>query len=147
MIINHCPGVNKVDYNAKNQVTNFGLGVQYALIRRPFLEYDRTKDKIIKNIKKVLISFGGSSPINLVKNILLSIMKVESIDEIHLLGNSPIQFKDFALDERVVFHNGLDENEVFELMKSIELAIVPSSTISIELASLGIPMVLGYFCR
>jgi len=145
LVINHCPGTKVEDYQVKNQSTRFGLGVNYALIRKPFVEFDRSKERVIDQIKNVLISFGGSSPMHITRQTLLSVMKIRSVDEIHILGNSLIDFQGMEMDDRVIFHKDLNENEVFELMNSVDLAIVPSSTISIELASLGIPMILGYF--
>jgi spore coat polysaccharide biosynthesis predicted glycosyltransferase SpsG len=145
LVINHCPGTKVLDYQAANQSIRFGLGVNYALIRKPFVEFDRSKERIINQMKKILISFGGSSPMHIAQQTLLSVMKIKGVEEIHLLGNSSSDFVDSQIDERVMFHKDLDENEVFELMNSIDLAIVPASTISIELASIGIPMILGYF--
>lgn len=146
VIINHCPGTLDDEYQTENNV-QLALGLDYALLRKPFVLFDKQGRRRIEKIEKVLISFGGSNPNGFSVKSVDSIFANEFIKEIHVLGGDPEEIEPFKKrgGTRVQLHNGLSGEEIFSLMQTMDLAVVPSSTISVELARLGVPMILGYF--
>lgn len=146
LVINHSPGIKISDYKTE-KYTKLALGLKYALLRKSYIEFDRTKVLSKNGINNIFISFGGSD-INdfsfLVTKEVLSLDFVETINVV--LG---VAYKNKTIfdvnSSKLKIHKNLSEHEIFKLMKDTDLAIVPASTTSIELASLGIPMILGYF--
>ena len=146
LVINHSPEINESDYE-KEDYTDLALGLNYALLRKPFIKFERKKVKIRKEIKNIFVSFGGTDINDFSFATVNEINKLEFVDKINVvLGAAYKHKKIFKLrNSKIKFHKNITGTEVFIIMKDADLAIVPASTISIELASLGIPIILGYF--
>ena len=146
MVINHSPGAKEVDYRHE-EYTKFALGLCYALLRKPFISFDRSKIRHRKEIKNVFISFGGADINDLSFATVNEINKLEFIEEINVVIGAAYKHDEIfkLLNSKIKIYKNITSNEVFMIMKKTDLAIVPASTISIELASLGVPMILGYF--
>ncbi len=146
IVVNHSPGINKSDYLTENY-TKLALGLKYALLRKLFAKFNRKVIKHRDEIKNVFILFGGVDNHDFSFKTTKEVIKSNNIREVNVVLGAAYQGKAiFDLeDSRISIHNNLSEQEVFELMKGSDLAIVPASTTSIELASLGIPMILGYY--
>ncbi len=146
LVINHCPGVKESDYKIE-EGTKLALGLNFALLRKSFIEFNRNKAIKSKKIENIFISFGGADSYDFSYKVAKEVLKLDFIKTINIvLGAAYKNNTIFSLeDTRLKIVNNLSEVEVFKLMKSIDLAIVPASNTSIELASLGIPMILGYF--
>ncbi len=146
LVINHSPGVVESDYK-KEKYTDLALGLKYALLRKSFIEFDRTKIPVKNKVNTVFISFGGADSNDFSFLTVKEVMDLESIRNINVvLGAANKNSNIFKLESsKLKIHKNLSEQDIFKLMREADLAIVPSSTTSIELASLGIPMILGYF--
>ena len=146
LVINHSPGIKESDYEI-SKYTELALGLNYALLRKPFIEVDRKELKKKKSIKNLFISFGGADTHDFSLTAVNEVLKSDFIDTINIVLGAAYKNKTiFNLNNsKLKIHKNLTEQEVFKLMKDTDLAIVPASTTSIELASLGIPMILGYF--
>ena len=146
LVINHSPRVKESDYK-KEAYTNLAIGLDYALLRKSFVDYKRSAEKARNNIKNIFVSFGGADPSDFSFKTVNSLLKIDFIENINVLvgaayrGNSIFKIK----NSKINIYRNISENEVFNLMKNLDLAIVPASTTSIELASLNIPMLLGYY--
>ena len=145
LVINHSPGIKESDYK-KEDYTDLALGLNYALLRKPFIEFGRNEVKIRKEIKNVFVSFGGADINDFSFSTVNEINKLEFLDEINVvIGAAYKHDAIFKLrNSKIKIHKNITSTEVFMIMKDADLAIVPASTISIELASLGVPMILGY---
>ncbi len=146
VVINHCPGIMKSHYQTSMH-TKLALGLGFSLLRQSFLEFDSKSRKKISAIQSILVSFGGSNPGGFSFKSVEQLLKLKELKEIHLLGGSPQDFSSLEKEgsPKLLVHSFLNEKQVFNLMKSVDLAIVPSSTGSLELAALNTPMILGYF--
>lgn len=146
LVINHCPGIVKEQYITASY-TELAIGLSYSLIRPSFANFNRKGVQPRNGIKNVLISFGGADPLDFTFKALDHLVKESEWDIFDvIIGGAYPHKKIFKLtDNRIRFHKNLSEIEIFEVMKSTDIAITPASTTSIELASLGVPMVLGYF--
>ena len=146
LVINHSPGAKESDYKTE-EYTKLALGLKYALLRKSFSNFNRELINKRGTIKNVFISFGGADNNDFSYKTAIEILKPHNKRDVNIVLGAAYNGKDiFKLaDSRIHIHNNLSEQEVFDLMKDTDLAIVPASTISIELASLGVPMILGYY--
>lgn len=146
VVINHSPGVAKSDYKTEIY-TKLALGLKYALLRKSFIDIDRDELKPKKEVKNIFVSFGGADPNDFSFVAAKELVEINSINIVNVVLGAAYQATEiFKLkSSKLKIHQQISGNEMFELMKSSDLSIVPASTTSIELASLGIPMMLGYF--
>ena len=146
LVINHSPGVKAGDYKTA-AYTKLALGLNYALLRKSFIEFNRKKAKQNSKIKNIFISFGGADKHDFSLMATQEVLKLDFVQSINVVLGAAYKNKIiFDLkSSKLKIHQNLSEHEVFKLMNKSDLAIVPASTTSIELASLGVPMILGYF--
>jgi len=146
LVINHSPNAQKSNYKCE-YYTKLALGLEYALLRKRFINFDRNKIKSKNKIETIFISFGGADTHDFTHKSAQALLKISSIKKINIVLGAA--YKNKAVLEirspKIHIHNNLQEQNIFNLMKDTDLAITSASTTSIELASLGTPMILGYF--
>ena len=148
LIINHSPVVTPQDYNAQ-PYTQFALGLKYSLLRPSFLKQVKKK-RIIEKIETLMICFGGSDPKKLTESTLEVAIKYHQFKKIVVVtGVSYRSTKSFEhvlkSEVRIIHHNDLSEQEMLNTMLETDLAVVPSSTILLELFAVGVPAITGYY--
>ena len=131
--------------------TRLRLGFDYALLRKQFLTGNhRKKDS---EFKRVLLAFGGADINNLTYRILSDLLIIDIIETIDIVvGNA---FKNLAeLNKKVANSSGtklitvykdLDSATLVEIIRRIDFAIVPASTILLEILSQDVPVITGYY--
>ena len=131
-------------YEKKNNLDNFFWGSKYYFLRDEFL-YTQSND-INKEVKNILITFGGTDPLNLTKK-TYDIVKKNNNEKINynfLLGMGYFDFDGIEEDSRK--HKNInifkDVKFVSKLMKKNDLAISSQGRTMYELASLNIPSIL-----
>lgn len=146
LVINHSPGIRHSDYITE-KYTKLALGLEFALLRNSFVQFERSKIKPPNEIKNIFISFGGADPKGFSFQVSKEILNIKNIETINIVLGAAYQEEIlYSLDDkRIKIHKNLSEHEIFTLMKRNDLGIVPASTTCLELASLGIPMFLGYY--
>jgi len=147
VILNQAEGVSENDYHTKIK-TRFCLGPKYALLRRPFLEAARNKNRNFEKITSAFLSFGGADADNITYKVLRTLVRFEQLENIHVLTSSVNKNisawkAEFEKDARVHFHQDLNSEEVCELMKTCGLALSPSSSLSLELCAVGLVLITG----
>lgn len=147
LIINHSPSVKSEDYNAQSY-TRFALGLDHALLRPSFLEA-AGKERVIRDVETAFICFGGSDPNNITKKCLEVLLKINMFTRITVVlgaANQNVEsIKDLA--ERipqVELHSSLKSDEMLDLLKKTELAIVPASGMLLETLAAGSIPFLGF---
>lgn len=148
LIINHLPGANPQDYKAQ-EYTNFALGLEYALLRPPFLEYHK-KDRKINFIRSVFICFGGSDIKNLTQEVLQTVTGLDEITEIKVVIGHAYKYTDLLedivlSDKRISLFRSLSDDKMLDLMNKCDLAIVPASGILYEVISTNTPVITGKY--
>lgn len=151
-IINHAPNLSPSVYS-KEKKTQLYLGLNYALLRKPFQEIAR-KDRQINKIETLFICFGGADFNNLtykaIENIALK--NTTSLKKINVvIGSANIFAQD--LEELIKkikgtainIYKNLSANEMVSLMRDSHLAIVPASSILYETIAVGMPIISGYY--
>jgi len=153
VVINHALGTKKEDYSVESY-TKLYLGLDYVLLRRPFL--DAIKQRVaVSNTNDIFIAFGGSDfnnhTLKAIKAVSENSIGVE-IDSIYAaLGGANQHVNEIKkyIDEsgkgNIYLKKDLSSDEICNLIQACRLAIVPASTLSIEVLSLRIPMVCGYY--
>lgn len=149
-VINHAPGILPAAYSLARH-TRLYLGLNYSLIRKPFLQAAQAT-RTIDKIENIFICFGGADPHNLSLKVLKGICgKVAGISSIHLVLGSAhrseqiIQHFAHSCKENIQIHKNLSAVQMAQLMRKNDLAIVPASSILHEVTAVKMPVLSGYY--
>ena len=152
VVINHAPGINNDKYVVE-PYTQLCLGLDYALIRKPFRdEINKTNRSLINRIKSVFVCFGGADNMNLTEktiDVLLHNGNVKKIFAVIGDANKQVEkLKNIFKDSRIVsILYDLSSEEMIRIIKKSDLAIVPSSSVLLEIFSIGTPVITGFFVK
>lgn len=141
-VINHSLGIKESDYS-KEEYTQLYLGLEYALLRLPFIEAcKKTISRKKRNRIKVFVSFGGADKYGIAERISSELNKLDAIEEVFLV--SP-HSTNIVLGGKISCLSGLSAEQMKEILFHCDLAIIPSSTIMKEAIACGIDIIGGYF--
>ena len=149
VIVNQSGKVSLQDYKVENDLM-LCSGYDYLLLRSPFLKAAQTKKRKEDN-GVVFICFGGADVHNITMKSAKAALLNSRVKGIEIVVSSTYRFHEELEKLKEVsgkpmrIHMQLNENEMCELMKQCSLAIAPSSSISLELCSVGIGLVSGYY--
>ncbi|WP_051203351.1 UDP-2,4-diacetamido-2,4,6-trideoxy-beta-L-altropyranose hydrolase [Hugenholtzia roseola] len=155
VVINHAGGVSEKEYSCE-PYTKLCLGLDYALLRRPFLEAAQKLaaegGRKIEKIEKVLICFGGSDIHNLSLQAAKATWESPKFKEIHVVLGSAFAFyqdlRTFVEDKPAIYlHQNLSAQAMCDLMLHCHLAIVPASGIAYEVTATGMYMITGWYAE
>lgn len=143
LVINHAPGVTQDDYVAM-PYTKFAFGSEYALLRPSFLEA-ASINRTINAVDTLLICFGGSD----IKNITLAVLKrallKKQFKKIIVVTGPAYQYESELapfINESVEYYHSVGEETMVRLMLEADIAIVPSSSVLLEVIACGtIPII------
>ena len=147
VVINHGPGLTEDQFSVE-YYTKLCLGLDYALLRKPFLNVAQHKRT---EVKKCLVCIGGADKYNITSKILNLLEGNVNIDTIDVIIGSSFLFKtelENSIDcskKEVNLYSGLSPNEMLDRMKSADFGIFPASSISLEAISVGLPFMVGYY--
>ncbi len=148
LIINHTPLTRKEDYYTISNETKYAFGLEYALLRAPFL--DASKMERCTDDKAYFVCFGGSDYNNLSLQVLKVLDKLPELQKVNIVTGAAHQNKEEVeafCNERSNFHHysSLSAEEMVQVMQECTTAIVPASSILIEVLAVGLYPVIGYF--
>ena len=107
------------------------------------------KNRIIDKIDTVFVCFGGADKYDLSLKVANALIQFNTIKNIHIVIGGAYRHKEiYNLEEKhtkIHLHKNLNEEELYNLMKSCNFGIVPSSTILYELCAVKMPILSGYF--
>lgn len=145
LIINQGIGYTPDDYSCE-PYTRFAFGLKYSLLRKPFLE--ATSHRSIKkpddgNI--VLVAFGGSDYLNLTAKVIREIVEKKTVKSIiAIIGDS--YNPSFKIDnDKVTYRKNLSAYEIAKILISVDVAILPASTMMNEALACGTQIIGGYY--
>jgi len=151
LILNHTPGITKADYRTPFY-TQYGLGLDYALLRPQFLSSARNFSFSARTSseKSIFICFGGADPENLTLEVLNLVAEFKCFDEITVVTGSLYKFTDLLepliqRNKNIQLYCDVNETEMLSLMRNSDIAIVPSSGILLEALSAGCQVITGYY--
>ena len=123
------------------------MGSQYVLLRSEFLRWRNRMCKIPAQAKSILVTFGGSD----LGNVTSRIIKILSCCDLNgwnvtIVTNS--KNRGLGVLERQVFgHRNMilikDPTDMSALMASSDMAITAGGTTCLELAFMGVPMIIA----
>lgn len=142
MIINHAGGITPEHYSAEAS-TKFSLGLQFALLRKPFREAAKKREYPDREKDSVFICLGGADPQNDTIKVLQKCEAIKEIKKCYLVIGGAYSHK-AELEEYITktkldieLLSNLSEYEMVKYMSKSSKAITPPSTISFEYLSVG----------
>ena len=147
VVINHGPGLREDQFSVENY-TKLCLGLDYALLRKPFLNVVQRKRT---EVKKCLVCIGGADKYNItskILNLLEGNLNIETVDVIigsSFLFQTELENLIDCSKKEVKLYSGLSSNEMLDRMESADFGIFPASSISLEAISVGLPFMVGYY--
>tara|TARA_B100000787_G_C16148243_1_gene275306 strand:- start:133 stop:1155 length:1023 start_codon:yes stop_codon:yes gene_type:complete len=146
-VINHAIGVTKKQYFGEKYVCYY-LGSKYALLRSSFLKASTSTIERNINFQVAFVSFGGTDSSMIIKNAVNALLDFKRFTTINVVvGKS---FNNLGIinflkeNKKVKLFIDINEETICRIMKASDFAIVPSSTISYELASSRCIIASGY---
>lgn len=145
LLLNQNPDAHSYDYIINNDATLL-LGSQYALLRKEFLEFKRTKTLTSAKGQKVLITLGGADPVNMTERVLDAVDAINHAS-LHLkiiVGAAnpyldTLRKKAFGLACSCDLMSAV--NDMPALMDWADLAVSAAGSTCWELAYFGVPFI------
>lgn len=140
-LINHAPNIDSKLYkgNFNGQLL---LGQEYSLLRSCFLKNQNKRN--FNELKTIFLSLGGGVKEDELIFILLKIMHFNMLTTINLVLARSVeneQLLQLCNDSKIKVFENLSGDEIKNLFDISDLAIVPSSTLSLEAFARNIPLV------
>jgi UDP-2,4-diacetamido-2,4,6-trideoxy-beta-L-altropyranose hydrolase len=151
IVINHADNIDSNKYS-KSPLTKLCLGLNYLLLRKPFIDTAFIKREIF-NVEDVFICFGGADFYNLTKKTLEACLVIDEIKNIHIVIGAAYEnyddleklVKSSSFSKKVVIKQNLTAESLVDEIIRCQLAIVPASGILYEVCSVGIGVLSGYY--
>lgn len=147
LIINHAP-INPSVYQMAPH-TQLRIGMDYVMLRPPF--FSAVESKPNSEFKHALICFGGVDVNNLTTKTIKSLESNGKLRKITALVSSSfshmheLKMAQESVATEVEIKKDLDANEMVDLIRSCDFAIVPCSTVLYEVLSQNKPVITGYY--
>lgn len=146
-VINHAGGITNEEYSMESYTKLF-LGIKYALLRKPFIIASR-KLEIKQRHNIAFVCFGGSNVDLILSNLLRTLLKNKTINQIHVVSSFKSLNNKLAQENiystKISFHSNLSDDELCRLIQNCDIAFTSASTIAYECCAVGIPLYVGYF--
>ena len=146
VVINHSSSVLKSDYSVESYTT-LCLGLNYALLRPAFFNTLQTQ-KLQKDSKTFFVCFGGSDFCDLTQQTLEVLLKYH-YTVYAVIGDSNRNrdklLSKYSHNNNVVLLHDLPAKEMAEVMQKSDMAIVPASSVLLEVWATKTPAITGYF--
>ncbi len=116
-------------------------GVDWALLREPFLKATGTH---IARGKSIIVSFGGSDPLNVTDRIVDQLLGLQLPYTIKVILGDRVYLSDHCR-KGVEILRALSAKEMAALFETASIGLFSASTVCIEGLSRGLPMIVGYY--
>lgn len=146
MIVNQNLHAEKLSYSCE-AYTRLLLGTKYVLLRRDFLTWRNKRKQYSDTVRRLLLIFGGSDPVNATGFVLEALKHVPHKFEQITTVIGPANPRYPEIEELARRHPQpvlieYNTSDMPQLMAETDLAITAAGSTSWELASLGVPMML-----
>lgn len=143
VIFNHTPGISKEQFG--NTTAEVYLGLEYALLRKSFLDYAKQDSDESQEGDGVFICFGGADTYALGLHFVQSLLHQDFSAPIYWVTHQTAEVYDFDLKPNLEILHRLSEQQMIEYMLKSKVLLIPSSVLSIEAMALRKPFFTGYF--
>lgn len=123
--------------------TNLCLGLDWALLRRPFLSVCQRHNK--EGGGSVAISFGGSDTNDFTGTVIRSLISDKNIKSIKAIVGDAYRYPKVNSDARVKYCSNLSAGEVCNIFSSADIVICSASTVCIEALFCGARVAAGWY--
>ena len=152
VVVNHAPGAEKGQYSVE-PYTQLCLGLEYVLLRKLFREeIDTTSNFVTGKPKRIFICFGGADYTNLSQKTINALLQIPDIEKIFVIIGNVNKNKEnlnnsFKDNDIVSIFSDLSPKKMISIIKKSDLAIVPSSSVLLEIFSIGRPVITGFYVK
>ncbi len=137
------PVLDKCDFYDIEKYTRLCLGLEYALLRKPFVVKTNVSNKK-KN--SWLIAFGGSDVDNNTERFLSVLNSDDRVDSISVIvGDAYRYLSSIKKYEKATVYQNLSAEQVSAVMRWSEYAVLSASTICIEALASQCKVACGYY--
>lgn len=136
-VVNSAIGAEKVHY-PRNKKRRYLLGAKHALLRKDFWKVAPKNSR--KNIRNVLITFGGVDRTVFIKKMLDFIQPRFKDWHFHVIA-AQSHHRTYPSNKQVSFYSGLSAKKMMSLMARCDIAISGGGQTTHELAACGLPAV------
>lgn len=148
VLINNNPDFPESSFKIKDGGKVYS-GIEFSILKEAFRKENKKKYKPLTKLSlfsKIFICFGGSDSKNLSKKTAEIIARHTDASAYIVLGSlhDQVNNKDIKLDN-VKVYSSLTSEAIIKLVKKSDLAIVPCSTIMLEVFCIGKPLISGWF--
>ena len=142
VIINQGMGYSRQDYSLESY-TRLCLGLEYSLLRKPFLTTDNLQSAT-RAQGSIVVAFGGSDPNNLTEQYIAALLMKPEITHIDaIIGDS---YRGQLSDSPIVqYHKNLKAEQICDMLTSAEYTLLPASTMMREAMACGTKIIGGYY--
>ena len=125
--------------------TQYCLGLESALLRRPFTQYiPRIREKV--QPRTAVICFGGTDFKNLTGQTVDALCKDNLLDTLDIIvGDVYEGHIDDRYASKVTIHRNLNAQQIVNIFDKNDVAILASSSIAIEAMACRIPVIAGWW--
>ena len=142
ILINQSLGVTRADFSIE-EFTILNTGLQYALLRKPFLDKCNMSKKTIKQPYHVVICFGGADKFKLTDKVVSALHNLTCIDKITaIVGDA---YSGTIQKQNIEYKKNLSAEEMSDVLYNADIAILPSSTVLKEALACKTFIISGYF--
>ncbi len=148
VIINHADGISPSDYECESY-TKLCLGLNYVLLRRPFLQHKRLA-KTIDVVRKCVVSIGASDVGNITHKFAIALLQIKTLEEIYLLVSQinphfqELEKLSASYSDRLFLFQNLTAEQLAQKIEEVDVVICPASSISLETCAIGAGLITGW---
>lgn len=143
IVVNGTVGAERIPYRPTHG-SLYLLGKDYVILREAFMDLPKERE-IKEHIETVLITFGGSDPLNQTSKVLLNLVQLKNDwKKIVILGAAFSKMGEIKViaDERTSLYQDVSAKEMRDLMLKADLAFSAAGQTINELAITGLPAVI-----
>jgi spore coat polysaccharide biosynthesis predicted glycosyltransferase SpsG len=124
------------------------LGIEWALLRKPFIEASvKHRDKTnSSDTSHIAVSFGGADPYHFTDKVIAMLHAENNIERIDaIVGQKYQENTNHSSLPDVFFHRSVSAQEVADIFSNCDLAILSASTICMEALACHARVAAGYY--
>ncbi len=127
--------------------TKLCLGIDWALLRSPFWNVERTRRLLPEKINSVAVCFGGTDPFAITEMVVRHLHFFFQGIEIHIIVTDSFGLGriEYLLKSGEVVHTNVSAYEIATIFTSVDIAILSASSIVLEALALQTPVIAGYY--
>ena len=142
IVINH--GVDDPTLFSVEPYTGLCLGVEWALLRKPFLEASSRNNPKNQAIKNIVVNFGGVDYHDITNKVIKKLKSQNPEIIINAIVGGGYSGK-IESSDTVRFHQSVSAQKVADLFSQCDLAVLSASTICFEALACNTKIAAGYY--